>query len=181
MDSSENPQKPVPAVQRQPSFSADDDATLKASSTQHQQQHHNNGDYDPCQNAKICSPFYMYNHDSPRPSQDLRQGKPSIHVDVRDLELGDITPSITQEKLAAQQQKVSLSTRLKFWDRERKQKCLTKPKKQWWLQRLPKKQRVMVKLLIAFLVAGAMVGIAVGIAAALHSGVYGTDKTVGSH
>lgn len=56
---------------------------------------------------------------------------------------------------------------------------MTKPKKQNWLQRLPKKQRLMVKLLIAFLVTGAMVGIAVGIAAAVHSGIYGSDRTIG--
>jgi len=183
MNSSTQSQKPAITLQRQHSSSAEDDATLKTSDLQSQQpqQLRHDADFNPFENAKIASPFYLYNHDSPRPSQDLRRDKPSIHVDIRDLELGDITPSITQEKLAAQDQKVSLSTRLKFWKKQRKQRSLTRPKKQWWLQRLPKRQRITVKLLIAFLVAGAMVGIAVGIAAALHSNVYGTDKTVGSH
>lgn len=58
---------------------------------------------------------------------------------------------------------------------------MTRPKKQWWLQRLPKKQRYLVKALFTLVVIGAMVGIAVGIAAALHSGVSGSGKTVGDH
>lgn len=99
-------------------------------------------------------------------------------MEVRDLELGDITPSVTQEKFSAQKKsRRTPNVNLKFW--KRKQPCLTKPKKQFWLQRLPKKQRIAVKLAIALVVAGAMIGIAVGIAAALHSGVYGSDDIVG--
>lgn len=136
------------------------------------------GEYDPCQNAQKFSPFYMYNHDSPRPSADLRP-KQSIHIDVRDLELGDITPSVTQEKINAQAKATSKLDRLKFW--QGRKECMTRPKKQWWLQRLPTKQRYLVKALITLLVCGAMVGIAVGIAAALHSGVSGSGKTVGDN
>lgn len=135
-------------------------------------------DYDPCKLAKIASPFYMYNHDSPRPSADLRHGKPSLTTTERDLELGEITPSVTQEKISAQKDKEK-KFNLKFW--ENKQECLTKPKKQWWLQRLPKKQRMAVKALIALVVIGAMIGIAVGIASAAHSPVNGSDKTVGEN
>lgn len=136
------------------------------------------GEYNPCENAQKFSPFYMYNHDSPRPSADLRP-KQSIHIDVRDLELGDITPSVTQEKIKAQAKPPSKLDKLKFW--HGRQECMTRPKTQWWLQRLPKKQRYLVKGLIALLVCGAMVGIAVGIAAALHSGVSGSGKTVGDN
>lgn len=134
-----------------------------------------NADYDPCKLAKIASPFYMYNHDSPRPSADIR-GKPSLVVTDRDLELGEITPSVTQEKITAQKD-TNKKFNLKFW--QRKQECMTKPKKQWWLQRLPKKQRYTVKALIALIVIGAMIGIAVGIASAVQSPVNGSDKTVG--
>ena len=163
--------RPAQTLQPRPSYNSDRpfNGTTK--------QGGEDGEYDPCQNAQKFSPFYTYNHDSPRPSQDLRP-KQSIHVDVRDLELGDITPSVTQEKLNARDKNRS-KINFKFWDRT--QPCLTKPKKQFWLKRLPKKQRIAVKLAIAFLVAGAMIGIAVGIAAALHSGVYGTDKVVGQH
>lgn len=133
-------------------------------------------DYDPCKLAKIASPFYMYNHDSPRPSADLRHGKPSLAATERDLELAEITPSVTQEKITAQKEK---KFNLKFWKRE--QACMTKPKGQWWLQRLPKKQRYAVKAAIALVVIGTMIGIAVGIASAVHSPVNGSDKTVGDH
>lgn len=174
MDNHTEIQKPAPALQTESSQSSD--RPLKPTQTPTLQGQ--DGDYDPCQNAQKFSPFYMYNHDSPRPSADLRP-KQSIHVSVQDLELGDISPSVTQEKLQAQSN--SRLDRLKVWGKQKKQQCLTKPKQQRWLQRLPKKQRVAVKLLIAFLVAGVMVGVAVGIAAALHSGVYGSDKIVGEH
>lgn len=94
----------------------------------------------------------------------------------RDLELGEITPSVTQEKITAQKEKES-KFNIKFW--EKRQECMTKPKKQWWLQRQPKKQRYTIKAIIALIVIGAMVGIAVGIASAVHSPVYGSNKTVG--
>lgn len=134
-------------------------------------------DYDPCKLAKIASPFYLYNHDSPRPSADLRHGKPSLAATERDMELGEITPSVTQEKITAQEKQKKFN--LKFW--QKRQECLTKPKKQWWLQRLPKKQRYAVKALIALVIVGAMIGIAVGIASAVNSPVNGSDKTVGDN
>lgn len=134
-------------------------------------------EYDPCKLAKIASPFYMYNHDSPRPSADLRHGKPSLAATERDLELGEITPSVTQEKITAQKEKNKFN--MKFW--KGKQECLTKSKGQSWLQRLPKKKRYAVKAGIALVVIGTMIGIAVGIASAVHSPVNGSDKTVGDH
>ncbi|KAK5100781.1 hypothetical protein LTR70_001317 [Exophiala xenobiotica] len=159
MDAQNHIQRPAPVLQ--PQFSYDSDRPLNQISTPKQEDE----DADP------------------RPSQDLRPNqrpKQSLHIDVRDLELGDITPSVTQEKFHAQKKsRRTPNVNLKFW--KRKQPCLTKPKKQFWLKRLPKKQRIAVKLAIAFVIVGAMVGIAVGIAAALHSGVYGTDKIVGKN
>jgi len=178
MDAQNHIQRPAPALQ--PQFSYDSDRPLNQISTPKQEDE--DAEYDPCQNAQKFSPFYLYNHDSPRPSQDLRPNqrpKESLHVDVRDLELGGITPSVTQEKFHAQKKSKTPNVNLKFW--KRKQPCLTKPKKEFWLKRLPKKQRIAVKLAIALVIVGAMVGIAVGIAAALHSGVYGTDKIVGKN
>lgn len=162
-------QKPAAAAQLQP-FSSQERLAPTAPPTPGE----HDADYDPCKLAKIASPFYLYNHDSPRPSADLRGGKLSLNVTERDLELGEITPSVTQEKITAQKPKKS---KFKFWERE--QRCLTKPKKQWWLQRLPKKQRIAVKLAFALVIIGTMIGIALGIASALHSSVYGSDKTVG--
>lgn len=169
MDTYNTVQRPEPCLAAQPSFNSQ--KPLVDDTTSHL------GEYDPCSNAQKFSPFYQYNHDSPRPSQDLRP-KQSFNVSVKDLELGAITPSVSQEKIQAHRKSRIDLDRLKFWQ-GRRQHCLTKPKKQRWIHRLPKKQRIMVKLAIAFLVAGVMIGIAVGIAAALHSGVYGTDKVVG--
>jgi len=176
METTTQPQKPAQSLQPQASFSSD--RPLRHISGRAHEVHEKDADYDPCENAPKFSPFYLYNHDTPRPSTDGKDGlpKPSIHVSIRDLELGDITPSVTQEKLSAQRKPRS---KFRFW--ERREQCLTKPKNQRWLQRLPKKQRIMVRLAIALLIAGAMVGIAVGIAAALHSPVNGTDQVVGQH
>lgn len=175
MDTISQPQKPEPTLQQPHSMTCSNDSQ---SSTQNE--HTEPEHFDPCENAQKFSPFYMYNHDSPRPSTDLRP-KQSIHVSVRDLELGDITPSVTQEKMDIQKQpKRNMLQSLKFWEKPRQQ-SLTRPKKQIWLQRLPKKQRIAVRAAIALLVVGTMIGIAVGIAAALDSGVYGSNKTVGEH
>lgn len=169
MDSAASIEKPQPVLQAQSSLNPDqpNEPCNKRESFL---------DFDPCQNAKICSPFYLYNHDSPRPSQDTRlpSTKPSIQVSVRDLELGALTPSVTQEKINAQNKS---GGRLKFWEKQKQ--CLTKPKAQKWLHTLPKKQRTIIKLIIAFIICGAMVGIAVGLAVGLHSNVYGSGKQLG--
>lgn len=169
METSRQPQRPEPTLQP------------PSTHTTEQRQSIDEEHFDPCENAQKFSPFYMYNHDSPRPSTDMRP-KQSIHVSVRDLELGEITPSVTQEKINAQKKPASrnILQAVKFWEKPR-QKCLTRPKKQYWIQRLPKKQQIAVKAAIALLIIGTMVGIAVGIAAALNSGVYGSDDTVGKH
>ena len=128
-------------------------------------------EFDPCSNAKIASPFYLYNHDSPRPSVDVKKPHVPVTVNVQDVEAGtfSLSPTITQEKREAQSKAAS---RLRFW--ERKKECMTKPKPRGcvWLAQLPPRQRLLVKVLVALVVIGAMVGIAVGISARVHGGVY---------
>lgn len=177
METLSQPQKPEPTLQ-QPQTLASSSSQQAPASNEHSEESAEN--FDPCENAQKFSPFYMYNHDSPRPSTDLRP-KQSIHVSVRDLELGEITPSVTQEKMAVQKKPKRRAFQvLKFWEKPRQQ-SLTRPKKQLWLQRLPKKQRIAVRAAIALLIVGTMIGIAVGIAAALDSNIYGSNKTVGEH
>jgi len=130
-------------------------------------------DYDPCQTAKITSPFYLYKHDSPRPSFDVSKSTPQLSL--RDLEAGmnDLSPSVSQEKRDAQS---SENRRSRIQDK--KKQCLTKPKQRGcaWLKQLPPRQRLMVKMLIALVIIGAMVGLAVGITIAVHGGVYKSNN-----
>jgi len=131
--------------------------------------------FDPCCNAKITSPFYLYNHDSPRPSFDVKDPNPP-KVSIHDVESGtfNLSPTVTEEKKEAQ--KKSNRNRFKFW--QRRGECMTKPKELGWMARLPPRQRILVKLLIALVVIGAIVGIAVGISIRVHGGVYkGNNST----
>ncbi|KEF53829.1 uncharacterized protein A1O9_10231 [Exophiala aquamarina CBS 119918] len=130
--------------------------------------------FDPCCNAKVTSPFYLYNHDSPRPSFDVVKDPNPPKASVHDLESGtfNLSPTITEEKKEAQRPKPS---RFKFW--QGKSECLTKPKERGWLARLPTRQRILVKLLIALVVIGAIVGIAVGISIRVHGGVYKNNNS----
>ncbi|EXJ96378.1 hypothetical protein A1O1_01504 [Capronia coronata CBS 617.96] len=134
-------------------------------------------EYDPCRNAKITSPFYLYKHDSPRPSFDAE--KPFPQVAVHDVEANavDLSPTITQEKQDAQTRAIG---RLKFWDR--RAQCMTKPKPRGsgWLAQLPPRQRLLIRILIALVVVGAMVGIAVGISIRVHGGVYKNNNSTTS-
>jgi len=140
-------------------------------------------EYDPCVNAKITSPFYLYNHDSPRPSFEVAS-KPLPQVTLQDLESGTInlSPTVTQEKRDAQ--KNAPLAGLKFWQRQqrRQSQCMTKPKQRGcgWLKELPPRQRLLVKILLALVIIGAMVGIAVGITAAVHGGVYKNNNSTTS-
>ncbi|KIX00379.1 uncharacterized protein Z518_10518 [Rhinocladiella mackenziei CBS 650.93] len=132
-------------------------------------------EFDPCCNAKITSPFYLYNHDSSRPSFDVKKPDP-VQVAIHDVEAGtaNLSPSITQEKRDAQN---AVAHRFKFWKREKQ--CMTKPKPRgcMWLKQLPPRQRLIVKLLMALVIIGAMVGIAVGITASVHGGVYKSNNS----
>lgn len=136
-------------------------------------------EFDPFSNAKPCSPFYLYNHDSPRPSGDFKS-KQSVNISLQDLETGSttLTPSTTQEKLALK--KTSTRGLWRELTSRREEQCMTKPKQKSWLQRMPKKQRMIVKILIALFIIGCMVGIAVGIAVSLRSTVWKGNNNQGN-
>jgi hypothetical protein len=125
-------------------------------------------EFNPCANAKITSPFYLYNHDSPRPSQDMKPRAP-VTVSVRDLEsAGDLSPSITQEKRGSAD-----SGRVRLWSRwvSKREHCRTKARVPWFSQ-LPPWQRLIIKLLIGLVLVGIIVGIAVGISIKVNGSVY---------
>ncbi|KIV94464.1 hypothetical protein PV10_02231 [Exophiala mesophila] len=132
-------------------------------------------DYNPCSNAKIASPFYLYNHDSPRPSFDVKNSD-SATTTIKDLEAGppNLTPTITEEKRDAQAKNKGI---FRFWSN--KQSCMTKPQRRGcgWLSRLPPKQRLLVKILIALTIIGAAVGIAVGISIRVNGRVYKSNNS----
>lgn len=132
-------------------------------------------DFNPCSNAKILSPFYLYNHDSPRPSFEVKNSD-SATTTIRDLEAGasNLTPTITEEKRDAQAKNKGIS---RFWTT--KQSCMTKPQRRGcgWLSRLPPKQRLLVKILIALAIIGAAVGIAVGISIRVNGRVYKSNNS----
>jgi hypothetical protein len=131
-------------------------------------------EFDPCANAKPCSPFY--NHDSPRGSMD--RSKTSLHVCVQDLEAQNgLTPLQTNEVRPSPADSGALrpwTTRTSMFSRTGKSPCLTKPKPRGcaWLSNMPRKQRLLVKLLIALVIVGAMVGIGVGVSLRVGGGVY---------
>jgi hypothetical protein len=82
-----------PSLREQPSFDTEKQEHISTNSP--------TSDFDPCALAKPCSPFYLYKHDSPRPSTErahLKVPGSAIHVSVHDLEAGNLTPSTTQEK-----------------------------------------------------------------------------------
>ena len=86
----------IPTIHEKPSFEPeqqDHHSTTSRNSASHE--------FDPCAIAKPCSPFYLYRHDSSRPSIEQPYLKPhgsTIHVSVQDLEAGNLTPIVTREK-----------------------------------------------------------------------------------
>jgi len=145
----------------------------------HTTQERPKSEFDPCCNAKITSPFYLYKHDSPRPSFDVSKSNDPVNVVVQDLESGsfNLSPSITQEKRDAQT--AQSKNRFMFWKRQKQ--CMTKPKQRGcvWLSRLPHRQRILVKILIGLLIIGAAVAIAVGISIHVGGGVYKSNNSMG--
>ena len=138
-------------------------------------------EFDPCANAKITSPFYLYNHDSPRPSGDFKPRAP-VHISVKDLEAaGDLSPTITQEKRGSVD-----SGRIRLWSpwsRKREGRCRTKKQPHWFKQLQPW-QRLTIKLLIGFVLVGIIVGVAVGISIRVNGGVYKSNNQtsdIGGH
>lgn len=129
-------------------------------------------EFDPCANAKITSPFYLYNHDSPRPSHDGKLRAP-VNVAVRDLEAGDLSPSISQEKQGSiDSGRINLWSR---WGRKKGPRCRTERKVSWF-SKLPPWQRLLIKLVIGLVLAGIIVGVAVGISIRVNGGVYKSDS-----
>ena len=134
-----------------------------------------NSEFDPCQTSNPCSPFY--NHDTPRGSMDNFKSKSSLHVSVRDLEAQNgLTPSQTNDPRPSPADGGALkpwTTSTSIFGRE-KSRCLTKPKQRGChcMSSLPKRQKFLIKLLIALVIIGAMVGIGVGISLKVGGGVY---------
>jgi hypothetical protein len=134
-----------------------------------------NLDFDPCQTANPCSPFY--NHDTPRASTDNLRAKSSLHVSVRDLEAQNgLTPSHSAEVRPSPNDGGALrpwTTSTSIFGRE-KSRCLTKPKPRrcQCMSDLPRRQKLLIKILIALIIIGAMVGIGVGISLKVGGRVY---------
>lgn len=132
-------------------------------------------EFDPCQTANPCSPFY--NHDTPRGSIDNYKSKSSLHVSVRDLEAQNgLTPAHTNDPRPSPVDMGKLkpwTTSTSMFGRE-KSRCLTKPKPRRCscMSNLPKRQKLLIKVLIALVIIGAMVGIGVGISLRVGGRVY---------
>jgi hypothetical protein len=132
-------------------------------------------DFDPCQTANPCSPFY--NHDTPRASIENYKSKSSLHVSVRDLEAQNgLTPSQTIDARPNPGDAGTLrpwTTSTSIFGRE-KSRCLTKPKPRGChcMSNMPKRQKLLIKLLIALVVIGAMIGIGIGISLKVGGRVY---------
>lgn len=134
-------------------------------------------DFNPSNTQDPYSPFYLYNHDSPRPSTEHFKHKSSIQVCVQRFDLEKGLPSTLSHSTAAPGvSKDKSPNKGSYWNtipwpRSSQPSCMTKPKPKWGAS-LSKKQRMVVKLVIAVLVAGALIGTIVGVAVKTHSGVY---------
>jgi len=151
-------------------------------------------EFNPFSTAKPCSPFYLYNHDSPRLSTDQRQQhvKPAaINISIQNLDLEKAqsnlpTTSTNTPRLSQEKQCNADTGILRIWNRKGKKQCMTKPKQNRctaWLASLSKWQRLALKLAIALVLIGAIVGIAVGVSVRVGGGVYkgtNTTSTIGS-
>jgi hypothetical protein len=141
----------------------------------------NSSEFDPCSTASIVSPFYLYRHDSPRPSFDVNKRGCDSQVSLKELESGmtSISPSISQEKRDAQAtDNATGMQKLMFWKQRKQSRCLIQPKQRGcaWLSRLPKQTKLLVKIVIALLIVGAAVGIAVGVSVHVGGGVYKSNN-----
>jgi hypothetical protein len=139
-------------------------------------------DYDPCAIAKVASPFYLYNHDSPRPSEN--KSRTDINITVQDLESG-LTPQTTTAASPVYREKQGSvdsgqlkngSWRKFGFARQAQGKCMTKPKVSTW-KSIPQRQRHIIKILIALIMVGLIVGLAVGLTKALGGGVWKNNNS----
>lgn len=133
-------------------------------------------EFDPCANAKIASPFYLYNHDSPRPSEN--KSRTDINIAVQDLEQGltpystNASPSVMREKKGSVDSgKLRNGTWRHFSPFKPQGQCLTKPNVSKW-KSIPRKQRLIIKILLGLIMIGLIVGLAVGLTMALGGGVW---------
>jgi hypothetical protein len=134
-------------------------------------------EFDPCANAKVTSPFYLYNHDSPRPSEN--KSRPDVNIVVQDLEQGltpsstnVVSPYITREKQGSVDSgKLRHGTWRQLNPFKKQSHCLTKPKVSRW-KSIPPGKRLAIKILLALVSVGLIVGLAVGLTMALGGGVW---------
>ena len=134
-------------------------------------------EFDPCANAKIASPFYLYNHDSPRPSEN--KSRPDINIAVQDLEQGltphstnAASPNVMREKQGSVDSgKLRNGTWRQYNPFHKPSHCLTKPKISRW-KSIPPKKRLAIKILVALVMVGLIIGLAVGLTMALGGGVW---------
>jgi hypothetical protein len=133
-------------------------------------------EFDPCANAKIASPFYLYNHDSPRPSEN--KSRPDINITVQDLEQGltpystNASPNVMREKQGSVDSgKLRNGTWGQYNPFKKQSHCLTKPKISRW-KAIPPKKRLAIKILVSLVMIGLIIGLAVGLTMALGGGVW---------
>ena len=150
-------------------------------------------DFDPCENAKPCSPFY--NHDTPRSSADQRRLSSSLHLVGQDLEAqndlstpqervggdsrwgsGDSNRNSNTNTLRPWPSRIGISARK---NKKKMPKPMTQPKRRSCscMSKLSKRQRWMVKIFIVLVIIGIIVGIGVGISLRVGGEVYKDDST----
>lgn len=172
--------KPEPALLTQPSprMSFEGGSSENLDTSQHIRP---KSEFDPCANAKPCSPFYLYNHDSPRQSEN--KSRPDISIAVRDLEAGitpqttNLTPIVTKERRNSNDSGEVRNAAWRPWDlKKQDSRCMTKPKVSKW-KSLPHQHRLIIKIVVAFIMIGLIVGLAVGLTKALGGGVWKNNNS----
>ncbi|OKL56515.1 hypothetical protein UA08_08303 [Talaromyces atroroseus] len=125
-------------------------------------------DFDPHIGAKPCSPFYA--HDDNNTSLEYLKNEATIAAQrygSNDLESG--VPSTPRKRSLDVHGRVRCS---KLWA-EKKRRCD-------YLSSLTRRQRLIVKLVLALIIIGAMIGIAMGITVAVGGGVWKSANVKGT-
>lgn len=150
-------------------------------------------EYDPTLNAKPCSPFY--NHDVRRPSSEgPKKSTSQSRVQVIQVNTNS-EPQNTRTNTAYSsfdiekgEEGKDADGKLKLWpgrlsqilrlQRPPKKKSMIRPRTKSYgcLAGLSKRQRLLVKLLIAMVIVGAMVAVGVGISLKVGGGVYKSNN-----
>lgn len=171
---------PSPRLSYDPNAASSENLTTTAT---HHEPARPKSEYDPFALAKVGSPFYQWNHDSPRASES--KPRPDINISVQDLEAG-LTPISTQQHgigsspvLREKKSHDSGQLRNGTW-RNRfgvgAKECMTKPRVSRW-KSMPKKQRLLIKSVLAVIMVGLIVGLAVGLTKALGGGVWRSNNS----